>query len=72
MGGEEDRPLFQYLILQLQRHPRIHLVHVKDHLFRGNLRIYTLSEEVPRYRVEEGIKKNCVARKYNEFSNIIT
>jgi len=33
-----------------------------DHFFRGTLRIYTLSEEVPRYRNEEGIKTNCVAR----------
>jgi len=28
-----------------------------EHFFRGPLRIYTLSEEVPLYRVEDGIKK---------------
>ena len=33
-----------------------------DHFFQGTLRIYTLSEEVPRYRIENGIKTNCVAR----------
>jgi len=33
-----------------------------DHFFRGTLRIYTLSEEVPRYRIEYGNKTNCVAR----------
>jgi len=31
MGREGDLPLFQYLSLQLQRNPRIHLVHVKAH-----------------------------------------
>jgi len=31
MGREGDLPLFQYLILELQHHPRIHLVHVKAH-----------------------------------------
>jgi len=33
-----------------------------DHFFRGTLRIYTLSEEVPRYRIEGGTKTNCVAK----------
>jgi len=33
-----------------------------DHFFRGTLRIYTLTEEVSRYRIENGIKTNYVAR----------
>ena len=33
-----------------------------DHFFQGSLRIYTLSEEVPRYRSEEGLQSNCIAR----------
>jgi len=33
-----------------------------DHFFRGTLRIYILSEEVPRYRCDNGLQANCVAR----------
>jgi len=33
-----------------------------DHFFRDTFRNYTLSEEVPRYRIEDGTKTNCVAR----------
>jgi len=33
-----------------------------DTFFQGTLRIFTLSEEVPRYRIEDGNKVNCVAR----------
>jgi exonuclease III len=33
-----------------------------DTFFQGTLRIYTLSEEVPRYMIKDGIKINCVAR----------
>jgi len=33
-----------------------------DPFFRGTLRIYTLSEVVSRYRNEDGLKFNCVAR----------
>ena len=33
-----------------------------DFFFSGELRLYTLSEEVPRYRVENGENINCVAR----------
>jgi len=35
-----------------------------DHFFWGTLRIYTLSEEVPRYRMEDDIKTNCLARAF--------
>jgi len=34
-----------------------------EHFFRGTLKIYTLSEEVPWYRVNDGIEINCVARE---------
>jgi len=33
-----------------------------EHFFQGTLRVYTLSKEVPKYRIEDGIKTNCVVR----------